>query len=121
MSSALIDGFGRKIDYVRLSVTDRCDFRCIYCMSEDMVFLPRQQILTLEEIYRCAEIFVANGVGKSRLTGGEPLTRKGIIGLCEKISAIPGLNELVMTTNGSQLSKQAQALADAGEIGRAHV
>lgn len=114
MSSALIDGFGRKIDYVRMSVTDRCDFRCIYCMAEEMTFLPRQQILTLEEIHRCAEIFVANGVGKIRLTGGEPLTRKGIIGLCEKISAIPGLNELVMTTNGSQLSKQAQALADAG-------
>ena len=114
MSSALIDGFGRKIDYVRLSVTDRCDFRCIYCMAEDMTFLPRQRILTLEEIYRCAEIFVANGVRKIRLTGGEPLTRKGIVGLCEKISAIPGLDELVMTTNGSQLTKYAQPLADAG-------
>ncbi len=72
MSSALIDGFGRKIDYVRLSVTDRCDFRCIYCMAEDMTFLPRQRILTLEEIARCAEIFIANGVRKIRLTGGEP-------------------------------------------------
>lgn len=114
MSSALIDGFGRKIDYVRLSVTDRCDFRCIYCMAEDMTFLPRQRILTLEEIYRCAELFVANGVRKIRLTGGEPLTRKGIITLCEKISVIPGLDELVMTTNGSQLIKYAQPLADAG-------
>lgn len=76
MSSALIDGFGRKIDYVRLSVTDRCDFRCIYCMAEDMTFLPRQRILTLEEIQRTAELFVANGVRKIRLTGGEPLTRK---------------------------------------------
>ncbi|WP_205342718.1 GTP 3',8-cyclase MoaA [Denitrificimonas caeni] len=114
MSSTLIDGFGRKIDYVRLSVTDRCDFRCIYCMAEDMTFLPRQRILTLEEIHRCAELFVANGVRKIRLTGGEPLTRKGIIGLCEKISAIPGLDELVMTTNGSQLVKYAQPLADAG-------
>ena len=114
MSSELIDGFGRKIDYVRLSVTDRCDFRCIYCMAEDMTFLPRQRILTLEEIERCAEVFVANGVRKIRLTGGEPLTRKGIVGLCEKISAIPGLNELVMTTNGSQLVKYAQPLADAG-------
>jgi len=114
MSSALIDGFGRKIDYVRLSVTDRCDFRCIYCMAEDMTFLPRQRILTLEEIARCAELFVANGVRKIRLTGGEPLTRKGIVSLCEKISAIPGLDELVMTTNGSQLTKYAQPLADAG-------
>lgn len=114
MSSTLIDGFGRKIDYVRLSVTDRCDFRCIYCMAEDMTFLPRQRILTLEEIARCAELFVANGVRKIRLTGGEPLTRKGIVGLCEKISAIPGLDELVMTTNGSQLTKYAQSLADAG-------
>lgn len=114
MSSALIDGFGRKIDYLRLSVTDRCDFRCIYCMAEDMTFLPRQRILTLEEIHRCAELFVANGVRKIRLTGGEPLTRKGIVGLCENISAIPGLNELVMTTNGSQLTKYAQPLADAG-------
>lgn len=114
MSSALIDGFGRKIDYVRLSVTDRCDFRCIYCMAEDMTFLPRQRILTLEEIARCAELFVANGVRKIRLTGGEPLTRKGIVSLCEKISAIPGLDELVMTTNGSQLTKYSQPLADAG-------
>lgn len=114
MSSALIDGFGRKIDYVRLSVTDRCDFRCIYCMAEDMTFLPRQRILTLEEIYRSAEIFVANGVRKIRLTGGEPLTRKGIVGLCEQISALPGLDELVMTTNGSQLTRYAQGLADAG-------
>ena len=114
MSSVLIDGFGRKIDYVRLSVTDRCDFRCIYCMAEDMTFLPRQRILTLEEIYRSAEIFVANGVRKIRLTGGEPLTRKGIVGLCEQISALPGLDELVMTTNGSQLTRYAQNLADAG-------
>ena len=114
MSSELIDGFGRKIDYVRLSVTDRCDFRCIYCMAEDMTFLPRQRILTLEEIHRSAELFVANGVRKIRLTGGEPLTRKGIVGLCEKISVIPGLDELVMTTNGSQLTKYAQPLADAG-------
>lgn len=114
MSSALIDGFGRQIDYVRLSVTDRCDFRCIYCMAEDMTFLPRQSILSLEEIERCAKLFIAQGVRKIRLTGGEPLTRKGIIGLCEKISAIQGLDELVMTTNGSQLVKYAQALADAG-------
>lgn len=114
MPSVLMDGFGRKIDYVRLSVTDRCDFRCIYCMAENMTFLPRKSILSLEEIERCAKLFVANGVRKIRLTGGEPLTRKGIISLCEKISAIPGLDELVMTTNGSQLTKYAQSLADAG-------
>lgn len=114
MTSALIDGFGRTVDYLRLSVTDRCDFRCIYCMAEDMTFLPRQSILSLEEIQRCAEIFIANGVRKIRLTGGEPLTRKGIVGLCERISVIPGLDELVMTTNGSQLTKYAQQLADAG-------
>lgn len=114
MPSDLLDGFGRKIDYVRMSVTDRCDFRCIYCMAEDMVFLPRTQILSLEEIERCAKLFVAQGVRKIRLTGGEPLTRKGIIGLCKKISAIPGLDELVMTTNGSQLVKYAQPLVDAG-------
>lgn len=114
MSAELIDGFGRKIDYVRLSVTDRCDFRCIYCMAEDMTFLPRQRILTLEELHRTAEIFVANGVRKIRLTGGEPLTRPGIVGLCENISSLAGLDELVMTTNGSQLTKYAQQLADAG-------
>ncbi|ART79386.1 GTP 3',8-cyclase MoaA [Oceanisphaera avium] len=114
MSSTLIDGFGRKVDYLRLSVTDRCNFRCIYCMSEDMTFLPQEHILSLEEIQRCAELFVANGVRKIRLTGGEPLNRKGIVGLCEKISATPGLKELVMTTNGSQLTKYARPLAAAG-------
>ena len=73
MSSLLQDGFGRSIDYLRLSVTDRCDFRCVYCMAEDMTFLPRQQVLTLEELERTARIFVAQGVRKIRLTGGEPL------------------------------------------------
>lgn|SRR5690554_1127922 len=114
MPAAWVDGYGRTIDYVRMSVTDRCDFRCIYCMSEDMTFLPRQQVLTLEELYRCAQLFVANGVRKIRLTGGEPLVRKGVIGLCEKISALPGLRELVMTTNGSQLTQYAKPLAEAG-------
>lgn len=114
MGSGLRDGFGRKIDYVRISVTDRCDLRCIYCMAEHMTFLPRQQVLTLEEIRRCAELFVANGVRKIRLTGGEPLTRRGIVGLCDSISRLPGLAELVMTTNGSQLGTQAAALAGAG-------
>src|SRR5690554_4793579 len=114
MASNWVDGFGRTIDYVRMSVTDRCDFRCIYCMSEDMTFLPREQVLTLEEIFRSAQLFVANGVTKIRLTGGEPLVRKGVVGLCENISALPGLRELVMTTNGSQLTRYARPLADAG-------
>src|SRR5690554_7505979 len=114
MTTKWIDGFGRTIDYVRMSVTDRCDFRCIYCMSENMTFLPREQVLTLEEIFRSAQLFVANGVTKIRLTGGEPLVRKGIVGLCENISALPGLRELVMTTNGSQLTRYARPLADAG-------
>lgn len=112
--AALIDGLGRRIDYLRLSVTDRCDFRCVYCMAEDMTFLPRQQVLSLEEIERLARLFVARGVKKIRLTGGEPLVRQGIVGLCERISALPGLRELVMTSNGSQLVKLARPLADAG-------
>lgn len=112
--STLQDGHGRGIEYLRLSVTDRCDFRCVYCMAEDMTFLPRQQVLTLEEMHRVAALFVANGTRKIRLTGGEPLVRQGIVGLCEKIAALPGLRELVMTTNGSQLVKMARPLADAG-------
>ena len=112
--STLQDGYGRGIEYLRLSVTDRCDFRCVYCMAEDMTFLPRQQVLTLEEIQRVAALFVANGTRKIRLTGGEPLVRKGIVELCGKIAALPGLRELVMTTNGSQLMKLARPLADAG-------
>lgn len=114
MTSTLVDGFGRKIDYVRISVTDRCDFRCIYCMAEDMTFLPRQRVLTLEEIYRSARLFVANGVKKIRLTGGEPLVRQGIVELCANISSLDGLRELVMTTNGSQLVQYAKPLAQAG-------
>tara|TARA_R110000764_G_scaffold112134_7_gene199053 strand:+ start:31786 stop:32826 length:1041 start_codon:yes stop_codon:yes gene_type:complete len=110
----LQDGQGRRIEYLRLSVTDRCDFRCVYCMAEDMTFLPRAQILSLEELERIARLFVAQGVRKIRLTGGEPLVRRGIVDLCERISAIDGLDELVMTTNGSQLDKLAQPLADAG-------
>ena len=114
MDRQLQDGFGRSIEYLRLSVTDRCDFRCVYCMAEDMTFLPRQQVLTLEEIERVARLFVANGVKKIRLTGGEPLVRQGIVGMCEKIAALPGLRELVMTSNGSQLGKLARPLAEAG-------
>ena len=110
----LQDGQGRRIEYLRLSVTDRCDFRCVYCMAEDMTFLPRAQILSLEEIERVARLFVAQGARKIRLTGGEPLVRRGIVDLCARISVLPGLDELVMTTNGSQLDKLAQPLVDAG-------
>ncbi|HAV05487.1 MAG TPA: GTP 3',8-cyclase MoaA, partial [Pseudomonas sp.] len=107
----LRDAHNRQIDYLRMSVTDRCDFRCVYCMAEDMTFLPRQQVLGLEELERIARIFVGLGVKKIRLTGGEPLVRQGIVGLCERIAALPGLRELVMTTNGSQLVRLAAPLA----------
>ncbi|MDZ3993478.1 GTP 3',8-cyclase [Pseudomonas sp. Teo4] len=111
---ALIDGFNRKIDYLRMSVTDRCDFRCVYCMAEDMQFLPRQQILSLEELFQVAERFVALGTRKIRLTGGEPLVRQGIVELCGRIAALPGLRELCLTSNGSQLGRLAQPLFDSG-------
>lgn len=114
MNTVLQDGQGRGVDYLRLSVTDRCDFRCVYCMAEDMTFLPRHQVLSFEEIERVARIFVGLGVRKIRLTGGEPLVRNGIVALCERISALPGLDELVMTTNGSQLERLAAPLAAAG-------
>lgn len=108
------DSYSRKIDYLRISVTDRCDFRCVYCMAEDMQFLPRARILTLEEIETLAAQFVALGTRKIRLTGGEPLVRSGIVGLCQRLAALPGLQELCMTSNGSQLTKLAQPLFDAG-------
>ena len=111
---ALIDGFGRQITYVRLSVTDRCDFRCVYCMSEDMVFLPRQQILSLEELYRVGRVLVSLGVSKIRLTGGEPLVRQNIVWLVEKLASLQGLKELTLTTNGSQLARLAKPLKEAG-------
>ncbi|MDO8329039.1 MAG: GTP 3',8-cyclase MoaA [Fluviicoccus sp.] len=114
MTTRLVDGFGREITYVRLSVTDRCDFRCVYCMSEDMQFLPRQQVLSLEEIYRVGKAFVDMGVTKLRLTGGEPLIRPNILLLVEKLAALPGLRELTLTTNGSQLARLAQPLRNAG-------
>ncbi|UVJ41771.1 GTP 3',8-cyclase MoaA [Pseudomonas sp. LS1212] len=110
----LLDSFARRVDYLRLSVTDRCDFRCVYCMAEDMEFLPRQRILTLEELYQLAERFVALGTRKIRLTGGEPLIRPGILQLCQQIAALPGLRELCMTTNGSQLTRLAGPLFAAG-------
>jgi len=110
----LIDQFGRKVDYIRLSITDRCDFRCQYCMSEDMTFLPREEVLSLEECARLVKIFTHLGVSKVRITGGEPLVRKNALWLFEEIGKLEKLKELVLTTNGSQLSKQAQALRSAG-------
>ena len=112
--SSLQDRFGRRVTYVRISITDRCDFRCLYCMSEDMEFLPRPQILTLEEIYQVSQAFVELGVSKIRITGGEPLVRKGAVGLMAGISQLAGLNELVLTTNGSQLAREAASLRAAG-------
>ncbi|TBW55714.1 GTP 3',8-cyclase MoaA [Marinobacter halodurans] len=112
-SRVLKDRFGRTINYVRLSVTDRCDFRCVYCMAEDMTFLPRQQVLTLEEIARLARTFQGLGTEKIRLTGGEPLVRKDILDLVGEIGRL-GLRDFAMTTNGSQLSKLAESLRQAG-------
>lgn len=105
-----MDLFGRRINYLRLSITDRCDFRCIYCMSEHMEFLPRDEVLSLEESVRLVKIFASLGVTKVRVTGGEPLVRKNIRWLFEKISMIPSLEEIVLTTNGSQLNEHAEML-----------
>lgn len=110
----LVDRFGRRITYLRISVTDRCDFRCVYCMSERMEFLPRAEILSLEEIHSIASAFVGLGVHKIRITGGEPLVRRGALGLIGRLGALPGLSELVMTTNGSQLDQYAVALSRSG-------
>jgi cyclic pyranopterin phosphate synthase len=110
----LVDPFGRTVDYLRISITDRCDFRCVYCMAEEMTFLPREQVLSLEEIYAIAEAFVELGVKKIRITGGEPLVRRGALDLLEQIGKLPGLNELVMTTNGSHLEEMAGQLKLAG-------
>jgi len=110
----LIDKFGRRVDYIRLSVTDRCDFRCVYCMTEDMTFLPRDQVLSLEELYRVAKVFTELGVKKIRLTGGEPMVRSNVMSLIEKLGALPGLEELLLTTNGAQLEKYAIPLKAAG-------
>lgn len=114
MDSSLHDGFGRKINYLRLSVTDRCDFRCTYCMSEKMQFLPRDEILTLEECTIIAQTFVGMGVEKIRLTGGEPLVRKDFTRLVAGIRELDGLRELALTSNGSQLAQYAAPLAQAG-------
>lgn len=114
VDNKLIDRFGRTVDYVRLSVTDRCDFRCVYCMTEDMEFLPRRQVLTLEEIYRLARAFTQLGVKKLRLTGGEPMVRSNVMSLIQALGKLPGLEELLLTTNGAQLQKLAGPLRDAG-------
>ena len=110
----LVDDFGRRIRYVRLSVTDRCDFRCVYCMSEEMTFLPRDEVLSLEEIALLARAFVELGVEKIRLTGGEPLVRRDIGKLVDEIGALEGLKDFSMTTNGAGLGKHAAQLKAAG-------
>lgn len=110
----LVDHYGRRIRYLRLSVTDRCDFRCTYCMAEEMSFLPRADILSLEECLRVVRAFVRLGVDKVRLTGGEPLVRRDILWLMERVAALPGVRELVLTTNGSQLDRMAQQVRAAG-------
>jgi GTP 3',8-cyclase len=110
----LIDKFNRVVDYVRISVTDRCDFRCVYCMDDEMKFVPRAQLLTLEEISKISKAFTELGVKKIRITGGEPLIRRNVIKLFEDIGQLSGLDELVLTTNGSQLTKMSQELKDAG-------
>ena len=113
----MTDPFGRQVTYLRVSVTDRCDFRCVYCMSEHMTFLPKKDLLTLEELDRLCSAFIAKGVRKLRLTGGEPLVRKNIMWLIEALSRhlkSGALDELTLTTNGSQLPRFAQRLADLG-------
>jgi cyclic pyranopterin phosphate synthase len=113
----MIDPFGRHISYLRVSVTDRCDFRCVYCMAEDMTFLPKAEILTLEELDRLCSAFVRQGVKKLRLTGGEPLVRKNIMFLFRALARhleSGALQELTLTTNGSQLAKYARELHDCG-------
>ena len=114
---ALLDPFGRAITYLRVSVTDRCDFRCVYCMSEDMAFLPKRDLLTLEELDRICSTFIAQGVRKLRITGGEPLVRRDIMTLFSSLSRhleSGALDELTVTTNGSQLARHARDLAACG-------
>ena len=113
----VIDPFGRSIDYLRISVTDRCDFRCVYCMSENMSFLPKKDLLTLEELERMCRTFVSMGVRKLRLTGGEPLVRRNVMQLIRNLGQLIDqghLDELTVTTNGSQLGRFADQLFDAG-------
>ena len=116
MTSALVDSYGRRISYVRLSVTDRCDLRCRYCMSEHMRFVPKQDLLTFGEIEALVDMLIRRGVSKVRLTGGEPLVRRGILELVERLGERigAGLDELTLTTNGSQLATAAQSLFACG-------
>ncbi len=114
---SLVDPFGRTVSYLRVSVTDRCDFRCVYCMAEDMTFLPKRDILSLEELDRLCSAFIRKGVRKLRLTGGEPLVRRDIMSLVRSLSRhlkSGDLEELTLTTNGSQLGRYAAELADCG-------
>src|SRR5713226_7900137 len=116
-SLPMIDPFGRHISYLRVSVTDRCDFRCVYCMAEDMTFLPKRDVLSLEELDRTASAFVRLGVRKLRLTGGEPLVRRNIMSLVRSLGRhldSGALDELTLTTNGSQLARYADELKAAG-------
>lgn len=113
-TNQLVDRFGRRITYVRLSVTDRCDLRCVYCMCEDMTFLPREQLLTLEEMARLGKAFVELGVHKIRITGGEPLVRRNVLKLFRDLGQLEGLRDLTLTTNGTQLARYARELKEAG-------
>ena len=116
-ASDMIDPFGRRITYLRVSVTDRCDLRCFYCMSEDMTFLPKADLLTLEELDRLCTVFISKGVRKLRLTGGEPLVRRNMMSLVRSLSRhldSGALDELTLTTNGSQLARFAAELRDCG-------
>src|SRR6266852_2503226 len=113
----MIDPFGRTISYLRVSVTDRCDFRCVYCMAENMTFLPKADLLTLEELDRLCSAFIVKGVRKLRLTGGEPLVRRSIMTLFQSLSrhlSTGDLDELTLTTNGSQLARYATELVGYG-------
>lgn len=113
-TSGLVDPFGRKITYLRISVTDRCDLRCVYCMSEDMKFVPRSQLLTLEEIVRIGKAFVGLGVSKIRITGGEPLTRRNVQTVFRQLGQLDGLQDLTLTTNATQLAQYARELKASG-------
>ncbi len=113
-AAELVDRFGREVRYLRISVTDRCDLRCVYCMAEDMTFLPRSSLLSLEEVVRIGSAFVALGVNKIRITGGEPLHRRDILKVFRELGALDGLEDLTLTTNGTQLDRFADSLRDAG-------
>jgi GTP 3',8-cyclase len=117
LPEGLVDPFGRRISYLRVSVTDRCDFRCVYCMAEEMTFLPHRDLLTFDELDRLCTAFIARGVTRLRITGGEPLVRKNVMTLFQALSRhlkSGALEELTLTTNGSQLAKHAAELADCG-------